>query len=275
MADYMDPINYTPNAPVLLLHGTQDEHLPLRTFKRTKDTLTAAGSQPVYSFLISDLDHHWYIKTWHYCPQNYLNALGVSRAAETWNAFFKKGINDALSDFGDRTPGIMIRVSTEGIQKRYRTIVAVDDEANLDYDMLGAADGIRIGLSGTKFFHVYPGLDTLGLPDQGDIPTMTVMASCTANHKCFERSAYYGLSEEPEYFGSFAQIHYRQTYNGEELSWYLTSDVMSAGTSGDTVMTFEPDIRCYFYEIGNPDCECDDSVAPEGEEDVMSGALGL
>jgi hypothetical protein len=276
MANWMDPINYTPNAPIMLNHGSQDEHFPIAAFRRTRDTLRATG-QDVYTFLTADMDHKYYpnfLYSLNPCAETYWNVTGGLRIVQNIQSFFIKGVDGDLDDFGDQAPSIAITVTGTSI-KRYQTAIVVDDGVHVvdENNYLLDPTTARIGFSSTDFFHVYPGLVD-GEVSTDDIPAMAQTTPCSqANHLCFYYNTYYDALRQPSYYGSFGQVNYVQPDYGAaglDLAWHLTADIASAGTGGYNAYTVAPDIRCTQYNL---DCSCAD-VCP-AEEDMASALLDM
>ncbi len=57
-----------------------------------------------------------------------------------------------------------------------------------------------------------------------------------------------------------------------DLYWFLTGDIASAGTLGQTALTFEPTIRCKEYDA-YCDCVWDDTVDDSDMEDMIYDTL--
>lgn len=274
MISYMDPINYTPQNPVIMITGAQDEDFPVRATKRTRDTyLSNAPNQKIFMYLVSDMDHNWYMNLLlplHPCKsmieayaQPYQNH-GFPNMLNTIEAFFAKAVNDDLADFGDKNPTVTMAVTQSGLVKTYTTTIKVATAGR-------APQNAQIGFTGTNFWHVYPGM-TAGEVDTSDIEPMTYAGTCETGKACYTFASSYSLWGQPSYYGSFGQANYAQNnYGGDankDLEWHLTSDVVSAGTGGYTALTFPQTFRCPSYPIVDWQCTCGTETPEDVEEQL-------
>lgn len=81
----------------------------------------------------------------------------------------------------------------------------------------------------------------------------------------------YSVLGQPFYYGSFAQVKYEESAYGYDLVWYLTGDVVSAGTSGYRAEDIPADRRCHDYNTAN--CLCDDSSVPTDDGYLADSVL--
>jgi len=173
---------------------------------------------------------------------------------------------------------------TGSTTKTYRTWVSLESGTYFE-------DIERIGLSATEFFHVYPSAYWSSSHNPpyyvaylNNIPTMAVSTSCGTGYQCYYYDSQYPVDDQPDYYGSYALGQYSQsgfTLPGGDsvtLLWFLSSDIVSAGTSGDNALTFTPDIRCNEYTLDASDnCICDWTGIPPasaGEvEDIINSTI--